>query len=202
SSRLTAMRRCSLWAYRACAALFVLFALSPDLTFTPRSGTPGSSSSKSSGVKLLGFSSEQLFPVTNASLISWVCLIFFPSWRKLPSAVLLGPVINAIFYTLIAGAVLISGNQDAKINFSCLEGIRAMFANSDACFAGWLHYCVFDPLVGLGEVLDSRQVKVPHLLVVPCLFMTMLVGPIGFLMYLTLRFIVLWSKDDGDYMAQ
>ncbi|CAK9086453.1 unnamed protein product [Durusdinium trenchii] len=94
--------------------------------------------------KLLDVWSLELPEVTNASLISWVCLIFFPSWRKLPSAVLLGPVINAIFYTLIAGAVLISGNQDAKINFSCLEGIRAMFANSDACFAGWLHYCVLE----------------------------------------------------------
>lgn len=26
-------------------------------------------------------------------------------------------------------------------------------------FAGWLHYCVFDPLVGLGEVLDSQKLK-------------------------------------------
>lgn len=52
--------------------------------------------------------------------------------------------------------------------------------------------------MGLGEVLDSRQVKVlggklmwpcqvPHLMVVPCLVITMLAGPLGFLLYLSVR---------------
>ena len=40
-------------------------------------------------------------------------------------------------------------------DISHLEGIVALFTNKDAVFAGWLHYCVFDPMVGLGEVLDS-----------------------------------------------
>ena len=42
------------------------------------------------------------------------------------------------------------------------------FAIPDGAFAGWLHYCVFDPLVGLGIVLDAKQQQVPHLLCVPC----------------------------------
>jgi len=47
-----------------------------------------------------------------------------------------------------------------------LDGIVTAFRNPDGVLAGWLHYCVFDPLVGLGEVLDSQQNKLPHFLVV------------------------------------
>eukprot|EP00434_Breviolum_minutum_P036785 symbB.v1.2.032608.t1/scaffold3932.1/size48061/1 len=156
--------------------------------------------SKNHGVKLLGLSSFQLFPVTNISLVSWFFLIFFPRWKQLKSAVIVGPVVNASFYAAVA--FLAARNPDAPaVNFKSLEGIKAMFGDSDACFAGWLHYCVFDPLVGLGEVLDSRQLKVPHLLVVPCLVMTMLAGPVGFLMYMCLRSIVRWTNEDA-YMVQ
>lgn len=82
-------------------------------------------------------------------------------------------MVNAVVYAAVA--FLAARNPHAPaVDFSSLEGIRTMFADADACFAGWLHYCVFDPLIGFGEVLDSRQLKVPHLLVVPCLLMTML----------------------------
>ena len=56
-------------------------------------------------------------------------------------------------------------------------------------FAGWLHYCTFDPLIGLGIVLDARKSGVPHLLCIPCLIATALAGPVGFASYMLLRTI-------------
>ena len=47
--------------------------------------------------------------------------------------------------------------------------------------------CVFDPLVGLGIVLDAKQNRVPHLLCVIPLLLTMLAGPVGFMSYLLVR---------------
>ena len=63
------------------------------------------------------------------------------------------------------------------------------FAIPDGAFAGWLHYCTFDPLIGLGIVLDARKSGVPHLLCIPCLIATALAGPVGFASYMLLRTI-------------
>ena len=85
----------------------------------------------------------------------------------------------------------------SSISFSSLEGIMRGFAFADGAFAGWLHYCVFDPLVGLGIVLDARNKRVPHLLCVPPLILTCLAGPIGFLSYLLVRTVVLTLRSRG-----
>lgn len=85
------------------------------------------------------------------SLISWFFLICCPSWRHLKRAVLVGPVINAIFYCIVA--FMAGRSPDAPpvdffslegpviVKIQCCIGIVTMFSTSDACFAGWLHYC-------------------------------------------------------------
>jgi hypothetical protein len=54
--------------------------------------------------------------------------------------------------------------------------------------AGWIHYLAFDLLVGIWEVRDSHERGVPHWLVIPCLFFTFMLGPIGFLLYCAVRY--------------
>ncbi len=55
--------------------------------------------------------------------------------------------------------------------------------------AGWLHYLAFDLFVGAWEVRDASTHGVPHVLVVPCLLLTFLLGPIGLLAYHAVRLI-------------
>eukprot|EP00913_Durusdinium_trenchii_P027145 g25470.t1 len=185
-----------------------------------------------------GKSSAELFPIANAApLVTWLLLIFFPSWEHLPKAALAAPVFNAVLYVAAIGFLLTHPDPEAaSVDLTSLDGIVAAFRNPDGVFAGaadgnrqsgatrvrrqevgggtkrvqngleklrageewvlrgWLHYCVFDPLVGLGEVLDSQQQKVPHFLVVPCVILTLLFGPMGFLSYLTVRTVYLASK--------
>jgi hypothetical protein len=52
---------------------------------------------------------------------------------------------------------------------------------------GWAHYLAFDLFVGSWEVRDSQRLKIPHWQVVPCLLFTLMVGPVGLVLYLTLR---------------
>ena len=80
------------------------------------------------------------------------------------------------------------------VDFTSLAGIMPGFAVADGAFAGWLHYCAFDPLVGLGIVLDAKRNGVPHLLCMPCLVATCLAGPLGFVSYMVLRTLVLLFK--------
>eukprot|EP00435_Cladocopium_sp_Y103_P025453 s2378_g6.t1 len=141
----------------------------------------------------LGKNSAELFPVSNVSLLTWGLLIFLPSWEYLKPAALVAPVVNAVLYVATI-SFLLTHPDPASADLLSLDGIVTAFRNPDGVLAGWLHYCVFDPLVGLGEVLDSQQNKVPHFLVVPCLILTLLFGPMGFLSYLAVRTVCLASR--------
>jgi hypothetical protein len=54
--------------------------------------------------------------------------------------------------------------------------------------AGWIHYLIFDLFVGAWEARDARRRGVPHLLLVPCLLFTLMIGPVGLLLYVVVRF--------------
>ena len=118
----------------------------------------------------VGKSSADLFPLPNLSILTWLLLIVAPGWEYTKSAALVAPVINAVMYVIVVAFLITHPPPDAPaVDFGSLSSIVTAFQNPDGVFAGWLHYCVFDPLVGLGEVLDSQQNKVPHALVAPCL---------------------------------
>ena len=144
---------------------------------------------------LFGKSSADLFPLSNISILTWLLLIAAPGWEYTKYAALVAPVINAVFYVIVVTFVITHPPPDAPaVDFGSLSSIATAFQNPDGVYAGWLHYCVFDPLVGLGEVIDSQQNKVPHFLVVPCLILTLLFGPMGFLLYLAVRTVTLTSN--------
>ena len=62
-----------------------------------------------------------------------------------------------------------------------------MFQSHGVLVAGWIHYLAFDLFIGAWEVRDAQANRVPHLLVVPCLLLTFMLGPAGLLLYLVLR---------------
>jgi hypothetical protein len=61
-----------------------------------------------------------------------------------------------------------------------------------ALLAGWTHYLAFDLFIGGWEVRDAQRRGISHLLVVPALILTFLVGPAGLLLYLAIRRLVPW----------
>ena len=68
-------------------------------------------------------------------------------------------------------------------SFSSLEGVKSMFSSDVAVLTGWVHYLVFDLLIGNWILNQSRKNEIPHLLVVPCLLLCFMFGPAGFLVY-------------------
>jgi hypothetical protein len=68
-----------------------------------------------------------------------------------------------------------------------LQQVAALFSVPAALLAGWIHYLAFDLFIGSWEVRDSQRLKISHWLVVPCLVLTFLFGPIGLALYLLLR---------------
>ena len=51
------------------------------------------------------------------------------------------------------------------------------------------HFLAFDLFVGRWEYLDARERQLTHWLLAPCLFLTLMLGPLGLLAYLGARLL-------------
>jgi hypothetical protein len=95
------------------------------------------------------------------------------------------PLFLAVLYT----AIVVSMFGRVPGGFSTLAGVGALFSNPWLLLAGWVHYLAFDLLVGSWELEDASERGIPHLMVVPCLLLTFLFGPAGWLLYRIVRSI-------------
>lgn len=128
---------------------------------------------------------EQLFSILNLmTMAAWLPLVFLPRMRWATTIVPVAmPVLLGVIYTVLVAAVL----PRSEGGFSSLAGVSALFADRWALLAGWTHYLAFDLFIGGWEVRDAQRRGIPHLLVVPALLLTFLVGPAGLLLYLVIR---------------
>ena len=133
-------------------------------------------------------SPEQVFAVANAiALLSWLLLAVLPG-RRWVTDVVTGKAVPALFAVAYI-AIVATTFWGADGSFSTLSGVGSLFSNPWLLLAGWVHYLAFDLLVGTWEALDARERRIPHLLLVPCLFMTFMFGPAGWLLYLGVRHV-------------
>jgi hypothetical protein len=139
---------------------------------------------------------EQLFSILNLMTVAaWLPLVFLPRVRWAATVVpVVMPLLLAVIYVVLVAATL----PRSEGGFSSLASVRALFDNPWALLAAWTHYLAFDLFIGGWEVRDAQQRGIPHLLVVPALVLTFLVGPAGFLLYLAIR----WFAPDKRVPAK
>ena len=127
-------------------------------------------------------SPEAVFSMASAAVLpGWLLLVLAPRWRwtaRLVSAVLI-PGLLAVLYA----AIIAARWGSAEGGFSSLADVQKLFADPWILLAGWIHYLVFDLFIGAWEVRDAGRLGIPHLMVVPCLVLTFLFGPVGLLLY-------------------
>ena len=125
---------------------------------------------------------NQLFALVNLiALGAWVLLAVAPRQRWVID-IIAGLVVPALLAAVYS--VLIATNwSNSAGGFSTLANVGELFADPWLLLAGWVHYLCFDLLVGGWEVDDAQARGVPHLLVLPCLLLTFLFGPAGWLLY-------------------
>jgi hypothetical protein len=128
---------------------------------------------------------EQVFSVASTlAALGWLFLIVVP---KRPLAV----HVAGFFFPLILAAIYLyfiaTNMRSAEGGFGSLADVATLFQKRELLLAGWIHYLCFDLFVGAWEVRDSQQHGIPHLVVIPCLIMTFMLGPIGLLFYMAIR---------------
>ena len=85
-----------------------------------------------------------------------------------------------------AGLILVHW-AGAPGGFGSLAAVMALFTQPGLALAGWLHYLAFDLFLGAWITRTARAERIPHLFVLPCLALTFLFGPAGFLTFAALR---------------
>ena len=123
-------------------------------------------------------------------LPGWLLLAFLPRWKWTLGIVCTGviPFILGLVYVGLFISQL--GSTPEGGGFGSLNGITTLFSNPYVLAAGWIHYLAFDLFVGSWEAFDSQKVGVSHWLVLPCLILTLMLGPTGLALYLIIRAIV------------
>ena len=128
-----------------------------------------------------------LFPIANASVIpAWLLLAIVPRWRWSARLALLTSLGLAVFYTTLT--VIFWGQGDG--NMGSLSGVQRLLASDWITLYAWVHYLSFDLMVGAWEARDAQRLGIHQAWLVPCLALTLMLGPAGLLLYLTLRAVL------------
>jgi prepilin signal peptidase PulO-like enzyme (type II secretory pathway) len=140
---------------------------------------------------------EQIFSIANLiAMVSWVILAVAPRWIVTRKVILSGVIpllLSAAYLVLI---ILFFGKSEG--GFGSLADVMKLFTNEWAVLSGWIHYLAFDLFVGTWEVKDAQAKGISHWFVIPCLFLTFMLGPIGFLLYSILRVFLAKTEVKND----
>jgi hypothetical protein len=141
----------------------------------------------STGDKVMG--PEAVFKIANSlALLGWIVLVIF-GWQRRVSGLVTAVVLPLAFAALYTLVVALHAGESSG-DFNSLSGVAALFSHRWFLLAGWVHYLAFDLFIGSWEVRDAAAQRIPHWAVVPCLILTFLLGPVGLLLYFTLRVLM------------
>jgi hypothetical protein len=131
---------------------------------------------------------ETLFMIANPlALMGWLALAVAP---LAPRAIDLfaGWVLPGLL-SLGYAVLMLVHFADAPGGFQTLAAVQALFTDADVALAGWMHYLAFDLFIGAWILRDARRAGFAHWVVLPILPFVFLVGPAGFVAYLTLKLL-------------
>ncbi|WP_299255212.1 ABA4-like family protein [uncultured Aquimarina sp.] len=130
-----------------------------------------------------------IFSIANMTAMPmWILMVLLPKWkvtRFLIDFKIIPIVLSLLYAFYIFQAIQIGGIMD----FGSLASVMELFTEENAVLAGWVHYLAFDLMVGMWILDQNKKLGIHQLLIVPCLFGTFMLGPIGFLLFIIIKSI-------------
>jgi hypothetical protein len=143
---------------------------------------------------------ETLFNASGKlAMVGWALLVFAPRWRwsqRMASGII--PLALAIIYLVLIAFYF----AKSPGGFGTLAQVAQLFQNPWLLLAGWIHYLAFDLFLGAWQVRQAQRLGISHFLVIPCLLLTFLFGPVGFILFWTIRSAVegrFFLEMDGEH---
>lgn len=128
-----------------------------------------------------------LFRFSNLLVLPfWALMILLPHWRW-TTRIMRSPLASVAPAALYVALVLprLSAIWPA-ISQPTLSGVGALLSSPAGATIAWVHFLAFDLFVGRWIYLDSQERRVSAWFIGPVLFLTLMLGPAGFLLYLIL----------------
>lgn len=130
-----------------------------------------------------------IFQLTSSiALIGWLVLIIASPYIQEVDKFLIGFIIT-LFAIVYAWLIISSFHPGDLKKFGALDGVMSLFQDKTLVTAGWVHYLAFDLMVGIWIKRNSLKYGINHWLIIPCLLLTFMLGPVGLLIYLLIRFV-------------
>jgi hypothetical protein len=118
--------------------------------------------------------------------MGWIALLAAPLFGDRAVVIArLAAAALAVGY-LILFAMVPEGLRALAADYS-IDGIASLFTDRRALLLGWVHYLAFDLWVASWEVEEGRRLGLTHWLIAPCVFLTIMLGPLGLLLFLSIR---------------
>ncbi len=130
---------------------------------------------------------DQVFSLANTiALLGWLLLAVLGP-RRWVAPLITGAILPLLFAVLYASLFIAHWGETPGGGFGSLVQVATLFSNRWILLAGWVHYLAFDLFIGSWEVRDAQAHHISHWLVIPCLFLTFMLGPTGLLLYFVIR---------------
>lgn len=138
-----------------------------------------------------------LFRLSNLMVLPfWALMILPPRWRW-TGRIMRSPFVSVAPALLYAVLVLPRlGAIWPAIARSTLPAIATLLGSPEGATIAWAHFLAFDLFIGRWIFLDSQERRVSPLLMAPVLFLTLMLGPLGFLIYLVIRAVAASREAD------
>jgi hypothetical protein len=135
---------------------------------------------------------DTLFQLSNLLVVPfWFLMILLPHWRwtKRIMASLWVVVPAALLYAVLVLPNLLG--LLGELSSPTATTIAALLGTPEGATIGWVHFLAFDLFVGRWAYLDSREQGFSAWLVSPILFFIFMFGPLGLLLYLGARALLM-----------
>jgi hypothetical protein len=73
--------------------------------------------------------------------------------------------------------------------FNTLDGVVSLMSVPGAALLGWIHYLAFDLMVGVFIAANAAKHGISRWVILPCFLFTFMLGPVGLLLYLLVRWM-------------
>ncbi len=133
---------------------------------------------------------EELFRWAAFATPVWLLLILLPRWRvtRWFASTMAAPLYIGVLY--LAGVAWYVGEYGIGFmsDFGSVEGVLRLLSNPSVAIVAWLHILAFDHVVGIliyRENMERGFVSMP--VQSGILFLTLMLGPVGFVSYWLIR---------------
>ncbi len=133
---------------------------------------------------------ELLFGFSGIAIISWLLMIFVPKWKITYLIVkwAVFPLTLSICYLVGFAYYIVNHGISFVSDFGSYKGVIELLKVPEVAIVAWLHILAFDQLVGRMIYMENMERRTVHLIAQSiCLSLTLMAGPLGYLLYSVLK---------------